>query len=225
MVRTIYQDSTIETLVKSGFAVRTLDHQSFGRSQGQDGIQCSVPNQTSGAYFKKFDHLVDEAEYYITEIVMKEEILKGMPIFLFGISMGGATAIKLAHRAPERCVQAGAASAKMRWSCPATDANDRRHRAAGRSGRARQQSSPTSGRKERESARKTTPMSGRKERAGECANKLPLLRERSGREERASGHTLSFSCDLFLSSRANNLFLLQSLSRLACEQPPSLAIA
>ena len=41
-------------------------------------------------------------EFFITEIVMKEEMLKGLPIFLFGVSMGGATAIKLAHRAPER---------------------------------------------------------------------------------------------------------------------------
>jgi alpha-beta hydrolase superfamily lysophospholipase len=46
--------------------------------------------------------LVDEAEYYISEIVMKEAMLAGLPIFLFGISMGGATAIKLAHRAPDR---------------------------------------------------------------------------------------------------------------------------
>jgi len=61
-----------------------------------------VPGQKSGAYFKRFDDLVDEAEQYITEVVMKEDMLKGLPIFLFGISMGGATTIKLAHRAPER---------------------------------------------------------------------------------------------------------------------------
>ncbi|GMH67428.1 hypothetical protein TL16_g04676 [Triparma laevis f. inornata] len=92
LCRTVYEDTTIDNLVKQGYACRTLDHQGGGRSEGTA--------QLRGNYL--FENLVEEAEQYISEGVMKEEELKGLPIFLFGISMGGATAIRLSENNPDR---------------------------------------------------------------------------------------------------------------------------
>ena len=100
--RTVYEDTTIDNLVKQGYACRTLDHQGGGRSEGlgKGGMrQMSRSREMRvgtmrGNYL--FEHLVDEAEQYVTDVVMNEPELKGLPVFLFGISMGGATAIRLA---------------------------------------------------------------------------------------------------------------------------------
>ena len=90
-VHTIYEGTTVESMVKLGYAVRTLDHQSMGRSEGLDGHRC---------YFNKFDDLCEEALIYIKQYVLKEEQLAGLPVFLFGISMGGGTCIRLAEEEP-----------------------------------------------------------------------------------------------------------------------------
>ena len=90
--RTSYEDTTIDNLVKQGYACRTLDHQGGGRSEGVGSMH--------GNYL--FENLVEEAEQYISEVVMNEPHLKNLPVFLFGISMGGATAIRLSENNPDR---------------------------------------------------------------------------------------------------------------------------
>jgi alpha-beta hydrolase superfamily lysophospholipase len=90
--RTQYEGGTVEALCKAGYAVRCVDHQSFGRSDGVEDTRC---------YFKNFDDLVQESLQYTTDIVQQEEKLKGLPIFLFGLSMGGATCLRLAEEAPD----------------------------------------------------------------------------------------------------------------------------
>ena len=106
--RTVYEDTTIDNLVKQGYACRTLDHQGGGRSEGlgKRGMrQMSRSREMRvGTMRGNFLHenLVDEAEQYISDIVMNEPELKGLPVFLFGISMGGATAIRLAENNPDR---------------------------------------------------------------------------------------------------------------------------
>ena len=106
--RTVFEDTTIDNLVKQGYACRTLDHQGGGRSEGlgKRGMrQMSRSREMRvGTMRGNFLHenLVDEAEQYVTDIVMNEPKLKALPIFLFGISMGGATAIRLAENNPDR---------------------------------------------------------------------------------------------------------------------------
>jgi acylglycerol lipase len=84
-----YNGSVIEGLVNAGFAVRSLDHQGHGYSEG---IRC---------YFDSFDHLVMESIEYIQNIVRKENnLMNSLPCFLFGISMGGATCLKMEILSP-----------------------------------------------------------------------------------------------------------------------------
>ena len=50
-------------------------------------------------HFNRFDDLVDESLSYVKTIVKEEVALKDLPVFLFGLSMGGATAIRLSEEA------------------------------------------------------------------------------------------------------------------------------
>ncbi|GMI43274.1 hypothetical protein TrCOL_g9788 [Triparma columacea] len=90
--RTVYENCIVDLIVRQGYAVRTLDHMGHGRSENKDNLKC----------FFQFEQLVDEFEQYITDTVMNEAKLKGLPIFLFGISMDGATAIRLSENNPDR---------------------------------------------------------------------------------------------------------------------------
>jgi len=84
-----YDGSVVAGLVASGFAVRALDHTGHGHSLG---TRC---------YFEHFDELVDEAAGFIEQVATKESDLAGLPVFLFGLSMGGATVVKMALKDPD----------------------------------------------------------------------------------------------------------------------------
>ncbi|GAQ78332.1 Monoacylglycerol Lipase [Klebsormidium nitens] len=71
----------------AGYAVAGLDAQGFGRSDGLDG------------YIPDFDHLVSDArEYFGT--VRKLDRFQELPAFLYGESMGGASALLLSLDEP-----------------------------------------------------------------------------------------------------------------------------
>jgi alpha-beta hydrolase superfamily lysophospholipase len=86
----LYQGSVIEGLVEAGFAVRALDHTGHGYSAGAP--RC---------FFDRYQDLVDEAEGYLRDEVKQEPECIGLPVFLFGLSMGGATVVRMALQAPD----------------------------------------------------------------------------------------------------------------------------
>lgn len=87
-----WQGSVIQGLVDAGYLVSTLDHQGHGLSEGIDGLQCFV---------QRFDDLPEESTEYICDVLLKTPKLRALPLFLFGISMGGATAVRMAQSNPE----------------------------------------------------------------------------------------------------------------------------
>jgi len=89
---TKFEGTVVEGCVRAGLAVHTVDHQSHGRSEGASGMR---------AYFEKFSHLGDEASDYIEKDLVTNEKWKGLPIFLWSVSMGGATAVTMARKNPE----------------------------------------------------------------------------------------------------------------------------
>ena len=95
---TVYEGGLADIIVRAGYAVRTIDHQSCGRSESRGNRRCNF----------EVEHLVDETEQYIADHVMNELELKGKPIFLFGVSLGGAVAIRVSE------TQRGVASRRER---------------------------------------------------------------------------------------------------------------
>ena len=89
---TVYEGGLADIIVRAGYAVRAIDHQSCGRSESRGNRRCNF----------EVEHLVDESEQYIVDHVMNEVELKGKPIFLFGISLGGAVALRVSENNPDR---------------------------------------------------------------------------------------------------------------------------
>lgn len=87
-----WQGSVIQGFVDAGYFVCTLDHQGHGLSEGIDGLK---------AYVQHFDDLPGESTAYVRDVLLKIPKLYGLPIFLFGISMGGATAVRMAQSNPD----------------------------------------------------------------------------------------------------------------------------
>jgi len=52
-------------------------------------------------YFDDYEHLPEEATAYILTVLLKEPGMKDLPMFIFGISMGGCTAVRMAQLEPE----------------------------------------------------------------------------------------------------------------------------
>ena len=88
---TVFEDSVPGGLVAAGFTVATLDHQSHGRSEGDQGLRC---------FFNRFDDLADECLDCLSKLREEDATLDTLPVFLFGISMGGATAVRMAQKQP-----------------------------------------------------------------------------------------------------------------------------
>ena len=86
-----WDNSVLQGLVQAGFAVHALDQQGHGQSEGARGLRC---------FFESFSHLPMENEAYIREVVLKDSEMHGLPLFLFGISMGGATAVRMHQLEP-----------------------------------------------------------------------------------------------------------------------------
>lgn len=78
-------------LVDAGYVVCTLDQQGHGRSEGARGLRC---------YFGHFDDLARENLLCLATDVLTEPGLKNLPLFVFGISMGGATAVRMVQLRP-----------------------------------------------------------------------------------------------------------------------------
>ena len=58
-------------------------------SQGANGLRC---------YFNRFDDLAEESLGCLRALLADDSFSKGpLPVFLFGISMGGATAVRMAQ--------------------------------------------------------------------------------------------------------------------------------
>jgi len=93
-VHTVFDNTVMEGLVRAGWSVHALDHQGHGRSEGAGGLP---------GYFEAFDHLVAEADTYVHDVVLKDPQWKhfGHNVHLFGISMGGATAIEMSLLHPK----------------------------------------------------------------------------------------------------------------------------
>ena len=88
---TKFEGTIVDGCVRAGFVVHSLDHQSHGRSEGVDGLR---------AYFNKFSDLADEATDYIETVLLAEDRWKELPVFLWSVSMGGATALAMARKRP-----------------------------------------------------------------------------------------------------------------------------
>eukprot|EP00897_Mesotaenium_endlicherianum_P005222 jgi/Mesen1/4728/ME000241S03764 len=71
-----------------GYAVFSFDYEGHGQSEG---VRAGVRN---------FDHLVDDAIQYASEVRSRAE-LAGLPRFLYGESLGGAVSILVTKREPE----------------------------------------------------------------------------------------------------------------------------
>mmetsp|Transcript_29145 Transcript_29145/g.65244 ORF Transcript_29145/g.65244 Transcript_29145/m.65244 type:complete len:302 (-) Transcript_29145:544-1449(-) len=79
-----YVGSVASGLVEAGFDVVALDHTGHGHSMGQP--RC---------YFRRFSDLADEASAFLQREIGARP---GLPVFLFGQSMGGATCVAMALR-------------------------------------------------------------------------------------------------------------------------------
>jgi alpha-beta hydrolase superfamily lysophospholipase len=51
-------------------------------------------------YFDRFENLVEEANSFILDKVVTDPLLQSLPVFLLGLSMGGATAVRMALAKP-----------------------------------------------------------------------------------------------------------------------------
>jgi len=80
-----------EGLLSAGYIVHTLDQQSFGHSEGARGLR---------GFFEDFDDMPKENLEYLKATIMKEPSASSLPLFLFGVSMGGATAVRMAQMEP-----------------------------------------------------------------------------------------------------------------------------
>jgi len=86
-----WDSSVPKGFVEAGYLVCTLDHQSHGHSEGARGLRCFVE--------RGFDDFTNEAIANLIS-VSQEPALSSLPIFLFGVSMGGATAVRMAQTMP-----------------------------------------------------------------------------------------------------------------------------
>uniref|UniRef100_A0A0D9XHM0 Serine aminopeptidase S33 domain-containing protein n=1 Tax=Leersia perrieri TaxID=77586 RepID=A0A0D9XHM0_9ORYZ len=76
-------------IASAGYGVFALDYPGFGLSEGLHG------------YIPSFDTLVDDATEHFTKIKENPEH-RGLPSFLFGQSMGGAVALKIHFKQPNK---------------------------------------------------------------------------------------------------------------------------
>jgi lysophospholipase len=74
-------------MAKEGFECFAVDHRGHGQSGGLRG------------YFESLDHLVDDAVTYVNKV---KEIYGELPVFLAGLSMGGAISVNVSARVPVR---------------------------------------------------------------------------------------------------------------------------
>jgi acylglycerol lipase len=86
---TKFTGTVIEGCVRDGWAVHAIDHQGHGQSEG------------ARAYFERFTHLADEASAYV-DMLLSGDRWRGLPVFLWSVSMGGATALTMARRDPDK---------------------------------------------------------------------------------------------------------------------------
>ena len=84
-------------LFHAGFSVFVVDHRGHGLSLRQ-------VNDTSITHVDKFDDYVDDLDEFIDQIVLPRT--KGLPLVLFGHSMGGAVAALELMRHPNRFARA-----------------------------------------------------------------------------------------------------------------------
>lgn len=88
-----WEGSVPHGLVSAGYIVHTLDQQSFGHSEGARGLR---------GFFEEFDDMPKENLEYLTAVAKKEpSTISSLPLFLFGVSMGGATAVRMAQMEPQ----------------------------------------------------------------------------------------------------------------------------
>ncbi|KAG9449742.1 hypothetical protein H6P81_009707 [Aristolochia fimbriata] len=86
---TFFFDGIAKKLASSGFGVFAMDYPGFGLS---DGLHCFIPS---------FDRLVDDViEHYSS--VKENSDYKSIPSFLVGESMGGAVALKIHLKQPQK---------------------------------------------------------------------------------------------------------------------------
>mmetsp|Transcript_65610 Transcript_65610/g.186119 ORF Transcript_65610/g.186119 Transcript_65610/m.186119 type:complete len:332 (-) Transcript_65610:100-1095(-) len=87
----MWSGSILDILVSAGYLVCTLDQQSMGRSEGLHGLVC---------YMDKFDDLPEENLAYLNTVLLKDPEVQRLPLFILGISMGGATSVRMAQMQP-----------------------------------------------------------------------------------------------------------------------------
>jgi alpha-beta hydrolase superfamily lysophospholipase len=90
-LHTKWKGSILESLTSAGFEVYTQDQQGHGRSEAARGLV---------AYFEDFDDLPKENIAYVKDAILENPRRQG-PLFLLGISMGGATAVRMVQMEPE----------------------------------------------------------------------------------------------------------------------------
>lgn len=95
-IHDVYEGSLVSFLVNAGYMVWALDHQGHGQSESLNGLR---------AYFETFDDFPLEALNCmnaifcgLTDIPLPP--VAGLPRFIIGISLGGATAIRMAQLDP-----------------------------------------------------------------------------------------------------------------------------
>jgi alpha-beta hydrolase superfamily lysophospholipase len=78
-----------EFLSSQGFPYFVLDHQGFGRSEGDRG------------HVERFSDYIDDYEQFVNKVLQDHPEYADLPLFLFGSSMGGNLAIQLANKRPD----------------------------------------------------------------------------------------------------------------------------
>ncbi|KAL6190322.1 hypothetical protein ACLB2K_036720 [Fragaria x ananassa] len=86
---TFFFEGIARRIAQSGYAVYAVDYPGFGLSEGLHG------------YISDFDELVDDVIEQFTSIKGRSEV-KGLPFFIMGESMGGAVALKIHLKEPDK---------------------------------------------------------------------------------------------------------------------------
>jgi len=87
----IFEGGAVAGLLDAGYVVGSVDYQSHGRSEGIRGLR---------GYFEKFDDLPNDTLACVDKL-RQDPRFASLPVFAFGVSMGGAVAVRMSQMCPD----------------------------------------------------------------------------------------------------------------------------